>query len=90
MGDAEETADAIKMKVRALLGDEAPALDVDALEGDDELLSTGLLDSMAIVNLVGALEQAFDLEFDTAELTAERFETLNSMVAFVIAQKDAR
>lgn len=40
-------------------------------------------DSMAVVNVVTALEERFDIEFDDEELTAERFETVGTLVDFV-------
>ena len=50
---------------------------------------TGLLDSipefdsMAVVNVVAGLEEHFDITIDDEELTAEHFDTLGSLAAFV-------
>jgi acyl carrier protein len=41
------------------------------------------LDSMAVVELVGALEERFGLEINDHEITGEAFETLGSLAAFV-------
>jgi len=40
-------------------------------------------DSMAVVTVVTALEERFDIAFDDDELVAERFETVGTLVAFV-------
>ncbi|MFK3739412.1 acyl carrier protein [Massilia sp. TN1-12] len=59
--------------------------------GDDVVLtaSTPLLgalpelDSMAVVNLIGALEDQFGIAVDDDEIGAATFETVGSLAAFV-------
>lgn len=41
------------------------------------------LDSMAVVTLITALEEHFDLVVDDDEISAETFETLGSLTNFV-------
>ncbi|WP_229402885.1 acyl carrier protein [Micromonospora okii] len=41
------------------------------------------LDSMAVVELISALESRFDLVFDDEEITAEVFHTLGALVEFM-------
>jgi len=41
------------------------------------------LDSMAVVNLIGALEEQFGITVDDDEISASTFETLGSLAAFV-------
>jgi acyl carrier protein len=51
---------------------------------DSPLLGTlPELDSMAVVELITALEEQFGLDIDDADITGEVFETLGSLVAFV-------
>lgn len=40
-------------------------------------------DSMAVVTLLGALEESFDVEFSDDEITAEAFETIGSLTSFL-------
>jgi len=40
-------------------------------------------DSMAVVTIVTALEERFDIMVDDDELTAEHFESVGTLVAFV-------
>lgn len=40
-------------------------------------------DSMAVVTLLGALEESFDVEFADDEITAEAFETIGSLTEFL-------
>ena len=44
------------------------------------------LDSMAVLEVVGALEERFGLTIEDSELTGDVFETLGSLSDFVIAK----
>ncbi|MGY1733774.1 acyl carrier protein [Geodermatophilus sp. SYSU D01045] len=59
-----------------------------SLTADTELFgSLPELDSMAVVELVAALEDRFGLEVDDTELTGDVFETLGSLTEFVAARR---
>ena len=47
------------------------------------------LDSLAVLEVVTALEQRFGIKFEEEELTADLFETLGSLTAFVEAKRGA-
>lgn len=47
------------------------------------------LDSMAVVAVITALEERFGFEIDDDEITAETFETVGSLSAFVVGKLDA-
>jgi acyl carrier protein len=66
------------------LGDAGQALDADS----PLLGSLPELDSMAVVTLIGALEEQFGIVVDDDDISASTFETLGSLAAFV-AQKAA-
>jgi len=66
------------------LGDAGQALDADS----PLLGSLPELDSMAVVTLIGALEDHFGIVIDDDDISASTFETLGSLAAFV-AQKAA-
>jgi acyl carrier protein len=61
------------------LGDGAASLDA----GSPLLGSIPELDSMAVVNLIGALEEHFGFVIDDDEISATTFETVGSLTAFV-------
>ena len=64
------------------LGDEGSRLTADsALLG-----SLPQLDSMAVISLIGALEDHFGIAIDDDDISASTFETVGSLAAFV-AQK---
>jgi acyl carrier protein len=56
----------------------------EALDANSPLLgSLPELDSMAVVSLIGALEEHFGIAIDDDDITASTFETLGSLAAFV-------
>jgi acyl carrier protein len=55
-----------------------------ALDANSPLLgSLPELDSMAVVSLIGALEERFGIAIDDDDISASTFETLGSLAAFV-------
>jgi len=58
----------------------------DALDATTPLASLPELDSMAVLELVVELERRFDITVDGEDVTAEVFETVASLAAFVGAQ----
>jgi acyl carrier protein len=62
----------------------------DALDESTPLLgSLPELDSLAVLELVTALEERFGIDVDESELTGEVFETLGSLANFVDAERTA-
>ena len=63
---------------------------VDALDADTRLLG-GIpeLDSMAVVTVILALEEYFGFEADDDEISADTFETLGTLCAFVESKVSA-
>lgn len=75
--------DDVKAIVIETLGIEDRA---DALEATTSLDSFPELDSMAILELLHELEERFGIEIDGDDVTADVFETLASLTAFVNAK----
>lgn len=76
--------DAVKAVVVETLGIEDRA---DALQADTPLFGAlPELDSLAVLELVTELERRFDLTVDDDDITADTFETLGSLAAFVEAK----
>lgn len=77
-----------KEVVTAILGD---ILGIDpsrqALEMDTRLLgSLPEFDSMAVISVLTAIEESFDIAFDDDEIDASLFETVGTLCAFVEAK----
>jgi len=82
---APATLDSVRSVVSATLHiDEARTTAMHA--GTELLGSLPELDSMAVVELIYALEERFGIEVDGDEVTADAFETLGSLAAFVETQ----
>jgi len=64
------------------LGDAGQALDA----GSPLLGSLPELDSMAVVTLIGALEDHFGIVIDDDDISASTFETLGSLATFVASK----
>ena len=77
------TIDEVKAAVVETLGIEDRA---DAVDASTPLVSIPELDSMAAVELIVELEQRFGIEVDDDDVTAELFESIGSLAAFVDAK----
>jgi acyl carrier protein len=58
-----------------ILGEDAPA----DLRSDTPLLSSGLLDSLAVEQLLLFLEDELGVSFEEADYSAENFETIDAI-----------
>jgi len=52
-------------------------------EGAERLIDDGILDSLDIVMLVGAINDAFDVTITAAELTPENFNSVQAICALI-------
>ena len=52
-------------------------------ENETAVIDKHLLDSFGIISLVSELEDAFDIEIEAVELTAENFNSMESLYAMV-------
>ncbi|HMV30771.1 MAG: acyl carrier protein [Gemmatimonadales bacterium] len=57
--------------------------DPSALRSDTPLITGGILDSLATLELVSFLEQKFSIQFEAHEVDAERLDTLDAITAMV-------
>ena len=52
------------------------------VEGATDLLLTGLVDSMGVVEIVGWMEERLGVEIDPVDVVLENFQTVDRMAAF--------
>jgi acyl carrier protein len=50
---------------------------------DEPLVSTGLIDSLAMLRLIGFLEEELNLKIGDGEVTLDNFETLRQLLQFL-------
>lgn len=59
-------------------------LNIDTpLDGDTELFSTGMLDSVAMVGLISFVEQHAGVRVQPGDVTLENFDTVDAILAYV-------
>ncbi len=75
----EKTAETAKLIIADSIGGE---LKNKPLPGNLKLIGN-VLDSMAVTNLIASLEATFGFVFDDEDLTAESFETVDSLLDLV-------
>ena len=76
----------VLLKIKQLLIDTL-SLDIQTSAMDDDLALLGNLpefDSMAIVSIITSIEEEFDFMVDDDDLNAEVFESVGSLVDFVL------
>jgi len=76
------------MKEYAELKDQLAAifsqhLNIEAPANDTDLLDTGMLDSLALVELLLRLEQTFGVQISVDDLELENFRSLDNIARFV-------
>lgn len=54
-----------------------------ALSASDDLLSSGLVDSLAIMRLVGFVEKEFNCKVPPQDLTVENFMTIDAICQYL-------
>jgi acyl carrier protein len=67
-------------RVLRLFGDE---LLIDVGSATTDLIETGLLDSLALVELIAAIEQEFQVDLALDALDIDAFRTVESIAGFV-------
>jgi acyl carrier protein len=60
----------------------------DALDADQPLVSSGLLDSVATLKLVLYLEEHFDISIDSSDIADGQLDTLRSIEMLVNGKRD--
>ncbi len=57
--------------------------DIKSLAPDEDLLGSGIIDSMAVLKLVTFIEQTFGIKVKDEDIVPENFQNLNSIVKYV-------
>lgn len=61
----------------------------EEIDPSQPLLSSGWMDSFAIVSLLTLINEELGIEIDPEDLTLDNFDTLDRMVAFIESQRQA-
>lgn len=76
----------VKEKLREFIFNDLLRQPLRALAGDQPLISGGLLDSFALAQIGAFVERAFGVYIPDTELTDEKMDTLDAMVARIVGQ----
>ncbi len=66
-----------------MLGDNQTRIDPN-----DSLISSGVLDSLALLRLIAFLEEQIGITVEDSEVIPENFETINDIKAFINRKKN--
>lgn len=70
-----------------ILAEFLPGEDPNELQADTELVTTGILDSVATLKLVSYLEDTFGISIEAHEADVEHLNTLNDITKLVRSKK---
>jgi acyl carrier protein len=59
------------------------------LPGSASLIEAGIIDSTGVLELVGFLEEAYDIEITDSELVPENLDSIDNVVRFVGAKRNS-
>jgi acyl carrier protein len=80
--------DAVKSRIKAFIMDEfLPGEDPDELTDDTPLISGGILDSIATLQLVMFIEQTYGVTFEPHEVDKDNLDTLNRLMSLLMSKK---
>lgn len=68
-------------KIRQYILEHYPVLEAKGLGNDDSLV--GVLDSLAVLGLIGFIEPEFSVELSPSDLTDENFGSINAIAQLV-------
>ena len=57
--------------------------DPGALQGSSSLIEAGLIDSTGVLELVGFLEEEFDIRIQDDDLTPENFDSVDNILQYL-------
>ena len=79
---SDEWSGSLRSELIALINTEITLDPSSPVDADTDLLLTGLVDSLGVVELVGWLEDRLGTEIDPVDVVLENFQTVERMVAF--------
>ena len=59
------------------------------LPGSASLIEAGIIDSTGVLELVGFLEEAYEIEITDSELVPENLDSIDNVVRFVEAKRNS-
>ncbi len=79
----------MKDEIRDYLLSQCPNEDVGQLTDGQSLLEAGLIDSVAIVDLIVFLEKRYGIAVDADDVTPQNFDSIDSIAEYIGVKRDA-
>ena len=76
-------------QLRNFIEQQFPLARKHKIESDTPLLTSGIIDSMGTLDMVGFMEAEFDIVLSDEEMLADNFETLQKMTSFLCHKFDS-
>jgi acyl carrier protein len=75
-------------KILSFIVKKFPAARKRSIDENSKLLESGIVDSMGVLDVVGFLEQSFNIKIVDDELTPENFASVSCMASFVEGKRN--
>lgn len=79
----------MKEKIIAYIKNDVTNESLDDIELKDDLLGTGLIDSMGMMKLLAFIEKEANFKIPPEDMTIENFMTLESIMGYIARQNNA-
>lgn len=79
--------EALRHEVRQFLSDRLHRR-VEGVGDRDSLLEAGVIDSMAVLEIVGHLEQQYGVTVSDDDMMPENFDTIEAIAAFIASRRE--
>jgi acyl carrier protein len=86
MNKNQPTPEEVREFILSLYSEKFKSAGLGVVPDDFDLVTGGIVDSMGVLELVGALEQKFGLELDLSTLNAEHLVMVGPLARFVSGQ----
>ena len=77
----------IKEKIREILVNTIEGLNSKNLKYDEQLITTGYIDSYEIIQLMEVFENEFFVKIDIEKISLSNFETIDAMSTLILEMK---
>ncbi|HET8736171.1 MAG TPA: phosphopantetheine-binding protein [Pricia sp.] len=75
-------------KIREYIANSLSDIDSEAIGIQDDLLGSGIIDSMGMMKLVVFIEKELNLKIPDADMTVEHFMTLQNIMDYLSQRED--
>lgn len=87
-GQREQVGDAFTSELLALINDELSLDPESPVEADTDLVATGQVDSLGVMEIVEWIEARTEVTVDPTDIVKENFQSVDRMVGFIRSLAD--